>query len=64
MKYANAIYGGGMLAGHRTYLVAGAGILSAFAAYMAGDLNVFDMLSNIFPLAAIYFLRKGLDDGK
>jgi len=53
-----------MLAGHRTYIVAGVGILSAIGTYLAGDSNIIDTFASIFPLAAIYFLRKGIDNGK
>ena len=58
------IYTGGMLVGHRTYIVAGIGILSAVGSYLSGDSNLVDMFQNIFPLAAIYYLRKGIIDGK
>ena len=53
----NKIFNGGFLAGHRTYLMSGIGILSTIGAYLIGDIDVFGMLSTAFPLAAIYFLR-------
>lgn len=52
------IINGGMFAGNRTYIVSGIGILSAIAAYLSGDINIFEMMNAIFPLAGIYFLRK------
>jgi hypothetical protein len=64
MKFLQALYRGGMLAGHRTSIVAGAGIISAAASYLVGDTNILEAANSAFPLAAIYFLRKGLKDGK
>ncbi|MDR1826476.1 MAG: hypothetical protein LBQ49_02165 [Rickettsiales bacterium] len=58
------IYKGGILAGHRTYLIAFAGIMSALSSYLAGDSNLLETLNAIFPLAAIYYLRKGINDEK
>ena len=58
------IMAGGMLAGKRTYIIAGAGIVSAIGAYLVGDVGLVEALNSIFPLAAIYFLRKGLNDDK
>jgi len=49
---------GGFCAGHRTYIMSGIGILSAVAAYMVGDTDIFTMLQAIFTLGGIYFLRK------
>ena len=60
----NQVYNGGALTGHRTYIVAGIGILSAVGAYLTGEANILETLSSVFPLAAIYYLRKGLTDGK
>ena len=59
---------GGWLSGYRTYIISGAGILSAVAAYLVGDTDLFTMLQAIFTLAGIYFLRrsnetKGKDNG-
>lgn len=54
----NKIIKGGFLAGHRTYIISGIGILSAIGAYMVGDTDVFTMLQAIFTLGGIYFLRK------
>lgn len=49
---------GGFLSGYRTYIMSGIGILSALAAYMVGDTDVFTMLQAVFTLGGIYFLRK------
>jgi len=38
--------------------MSGIGILSAVAAYMVGDTDIFTMLQAIFTLGGIYFLRK------
>jgi hypothetical protein len=60
MKISNLIRGG-FLQGRRTYLISAAGILSALASYMAGDINLFEALNSIYPMAGIYFLRKGIE---
>jgi len=60
----NQIISGGILAGKRTYIISGVGILSAVGAYLAGDASLIQTMTAVFPLAAIYFLRKGLNDGK
>lgn len=52
------IISGGFLAGHRTYIISGIGILSAIGAYLVGDTDVFAMMQAIFTLGGIYFLRK------
>lgn len=49
---------GGFLAGHRTYIMSGVGIMSAIAAYLVGDSDIFITLQSIFTLGGIYFLRK------
>ena len=54
----NKIIKGGSLAGHRTYIISGVGILSAIGAYLVGDTDIFVMLQSIFTLGGIYFLRK------
>jgi hypothetical protein len=64
MSTITNIYRGGQMAGKRTYIVSGIGILSCIASYLVGDSNIMETMNNIFPLAAIYFLRKGLKDGK
>ncbi len=52
------IISGGFYAGRRTYIISGVGILSAIAAYLVGDENVFNTMNSIFTLAGIFFLRK------
>ena len=52
------IINGGFLAGHRTYIISGIGILSAVKAYLGSDVDIFTMLQSIFTLGGIYFLRK------
>ncbi|MDR2413087.1 MAG: hypothetical protein LBD50_02655 [Rickettsiales bacterium] len=49
---------GGFLAGHRTYIISGMGILSAACAYLLGDSDLFETLQTAFMLGGIYFLRK------
>ncbi len=63
------IISGGFLADKKTYIMSGVGILSAVAAYLVGDTDMFAMLQAIFTLGGIYFLRKssetkGREDGK
>ncbi len=55
---ANKIIKGGYLSGYRTYIISGAGIISAIAAYLVGDSDIFTMLQAIFTLGGIYFLRR------
>ena len=52
------IISGGFLAGHRTYIISGIGILSSIGAYLVGDTDIFSMLQSIFTFGGIYFLRK------
>lgn len=59
---------GGYLVGYRTYIISATGIISAIAAYIVGDADLFTMLQSVFTLAGIYFLRrsnktKGQDNG-
>ncbi len=54
----NKFIKGGFLAGRRTYIMSGVGILSAVGAYMVGDMDIFGMLQAVFTLGGIYFLRK------
>jgi len=58
------IVNGGFLQGRRTYIISGVGIVSAIAAYLVGDDNVFVMLNSVFTLAGIYFLRKSTEGTK
>jgi hypothetical protein len=57
-KNMNNIVKGGFLSGYRTYIISATGILSAVAAYLVGDTDIFTMLQAIFTLAGIYFLRR------
>ena len=57
MKTAKIIQGG-FLAGHRTYILSGLGILSAIISYLVGDTDLFLTLQSVFTLGGIYFLRK------
>ncbi len=54
----NKVFKGGFLNGYRTYITASVGILSAIAAYLVGDTDIFITLQSIFTLAGIFFLRK------
>ena len=58
----NKFFYGGYLSGSRTYIVSLIGILSAIGGYLSGDIDVFGMLQAIFPLAGIYFLRRGINE--
>lgn len=60
----NKIIKGGYLAGRRTYIVSGIGILSAIGAYLVGDTDIFGLLQTIFTLGGIYFLRKSSEQKK
>ena len=60
MKIQKIIHGGS-LAGHRTYILSGVGILSAIAAYLVGDADLFMTMQSVFTLGGIYFLRKSKD---
>ena len=50
----NKIIKGGFLAGHRTYIISGVGILSAIGAYLVGDTDIFTMLQAIFTVYVLY----------
>lgn len=49
---------GGFLRDRRTHIMSAVGILSAVAAYLVGDSDLFVMLQAVFTLGGIYFLRK------
>ena len=49
---------GGMLADRRTYIMSAVGVMSAVAAYLVGDSDIFAMLQAIITIGGIYFLRK------
>ncbi len=61
------IINGGFLSDRRTQIMSCVGVLSAVAAYVVGDTDVFVMLQTIFTLGGIYFMNKqknkGHDDG-
>ena len=54
---------GGMLADRRTVIMSAAGIMSAVAAYLVGDSDMFAMLQAIITIGGIYFLRKQNNKG-
>lgn len=55
---------GGMLADRRTHIMFAVGVLSAVAAYLVGDNDIFAMLQAIFTIGGIYFLRKQNNQGE
>ena len=57
----NKFIKGGYLSGYRTYIISATGIISAIAAYLVGDTDIFTMLQAIFTMGGIYFLRKSND---
>jgi hypothetical protein len=57
----NKFIKGGWCVGNRTYITASAGIISAIAAYIVGDIDIFITAQTIFTLGSIYFVRKKLD---
>ena len=54
----NKIIKGGYLAGRKTYVISGVGIMSAIGAYLIGEGDIFTMLQTIFTLGGIYFLKQ------
>ena len=58
-----SFFRGGYLSGYRTYIISGTGIVSAIAAYLVGDTDIFTMFQAIFTFGGIYFLRKS-NEGK
>ena len=60
-SFMKQIISGGYLAGRRTYIISGIGIISAVGAYLVGDIDVFGMLQTVFTLGGIYFLRKSCE---
>jgi len=55
---------GGYFTGHRTYIISGVGIMTAIGSYLVGDINIFEMLSAVYPLMGIYFLRRSMDNSQ
>ena len=49
---------GCFLRDRRTHIISAVGILSAVAAYLVGDSDLFTMLQAVFTLGGIYFLHK------
>ena len=54
----NKIIKGGFLADRRTFIMSAVGILSAAAAYVVGDTDIFVMMQAVFTLGGIYFMQK------
>ena len=59
-----SILSGGMMAGRRAYIIAATRIVAAAGSYLAGDADLLSTLQALLPLAAVYFLQKGISDGK
>lgn len=57
------VINGGMLRDRRTVVMSSVGILSAVAAYLVGDSDIFVMMQTIFTLGGIYFLHKHNNTG-
>ena len=55
---------GGMLSGKRTYIMFGAGVLSAVASYLVGDTDVFVMCQAFLTLVGMYFIHKSDNTNK
>jgi len=53
----NKFIKGGFLSDVRTQVMSGVGILSALAAYLVGDTDIFVLLQAVFTLCGIYFLH-------
>lgn len=54
---------GGVLRDRRAYVMSAVGIMSAVAAYLVGDSDVFALLQALFTLGGIYFIRKQNNTG-
>lgn len=55
---------GGLLSDRRTQIMSGVGILSAVAAYLVGDSDIFILLQTIFTLGGIYFMHRQSNTNK
>ncbi len=53
---------GGLLAGKKTYITAITGIVGALGAYLTGDMTLIETFQIVWPLIAVAFLRKGVED--
>ena len=49
-----------MLAGYRTYILAGVGVIAAVANYLVGDSSLSEAINQGATAAALIFLRKAL----
>lgn len=49
-----------MLAGYRTYILAGVGVLAAIANYLVGDASIGEAVNQGATAAALIFLRKAI----
>ena len=49
-----------MLAGYRTYILAGVGVLAAVANYLVGDASATEAINQAATAAALIFLRKAI----
>lgn len=55
---------GGWLADSRTHVMSVVGVLSALAAYLVGDNDIFVLCQALFTLGGIYFIRKSNNQNK
>ncbi len=55
---------GGWLADRRTQVMSVVGALSAVAAYLVGDSDIFVLCQALFTLGGIYFIRKSNNQNK
>lgn len=55
---------GGWLADRRTHIMSAVGAMSAIAAYLVGDSDVFVLCQVLFTLGGIYFIRKSNNQNK
>jgi len=53
---------GGFLAGRKTYITAVTGIVAAIGAYLVGEMDLVQAFQTIWPLIAVAFLRKGVEE--
>ncbi|MBR1380283.1 MAG: hypothetical protein IJ560_01705 [Alphaproteobacteria bacterium] len=54
----NKIFSGGFFANSRTRIMSAIGIISAIAAYMVGDSDLFAMCGALFTIGGIYFMQQ------
>lgn len=55
---------GGWLADSRTHVMSIVGVLSALAAYLVGDNDIFVLCQALFTLGGIYFIHKSNNQNK